>query len=148
MRQTGPASTPTSQCTHGARPPARLRCERLSEMDRSWRHSNRSSKKKASPAPRTSYGVQAGRAPGIVVVMASAEAGEDTALPAAGCRQRALWPWPTSQPRSSQRLLPCMMMLHPCLPAAPAPIQGLLMRACRPPARHQQPAGLPASALT
>jgi len=54
-------------------------------MDRSWRHTNRSSKKKASPAPRTACR-PGGRWPGIVAVMASAEAGEDTALLAGGCR--------------------------------------------------------------
>ena len=61
----GPASTstPTRQgsrcCMHawGLRPPVTV-----SEMDRSWRHANRSSKKKASPAPRTACS-PGGRAP-------------------------------------------------------------------------------------
>jgi len=63
-----------------------------------------------------------GHRPGIVAVMASAEAGEDTSLPAAGCR-RALWPWPT-QPRSSAPApawwcyapVLCLLLRSACLP--------------------------------
>lgn len=126
------------QCTHG--PPARLRCAPVpvpvSEMDRpwSWRHANRSSKKKASPAPRT--------APGIVAVMASAEAVEDTAMPAGGCRLPPARPVAVAIP-ATQLAAPALHDDATPLPACLPRSKACAWRACRPPARHQHPAGRP-----
>ena len=125
------------QCTHGA--PARLRCAPVpvpvSYMDRSWRHTNRSSKKKASPAPRTACR-PGGRRPGIVAVMASAEAGEDTALPAAASARLVAVASPATQLAAPA--------LHDDATPLPAPIQGL--RLARVSAAGETPAaGQPAS---
>jgi hypothetical protein len=70
---------------------------------------------------------------------------------ACGCRRRAPWSWP-GQPRSSQRR-PCVVSwcyFPACFCQLPAQTQGLRLRlrACRPPATHQQPPACLCAGLT
>jgi hypothetical protein len=90
----------------------------------------------------STYGVQPGRAPGIVAVMASAEAGEDTAMPAGGCRLPPARPVAVAIP-ATQLAAPALHDDATPLPACLPRSKACAWRACRPPARHQHPAGRP-----